>query len=188
MSFVSKQWFGPILLASAALCLLLVDLQSELLWGLAVLALAVAGWGTVSQSRWYVALPTIFVASILAFQLSTLSDGVAASASVVLFLFGLATTLWLLPSDRSLLVGSSLSDVVIAYAGALGLVELFLILRYWPTNFPSRALVLTSAAFLLFEFLDRHRHGIGFHSILGSVGMVILAVVAIVLTGDWQTF
>ena len=89
--------------------------------------------------------------------------------------------LWLLPTQTRV-------DIILGYAGGIALLELFLVLIYWPINFPSRALLLTAGAFLLFELIERRTYHAPLSSLFGSFGIAAVAVVAIVLTAEWYSF
>lgn len=176
-----SRWLGPGILVGSALLLALLGGSSILYWILLVLALALASVGTFSHSRWLIALPGVFIVSILAFFVDDSLQPLG-SLAILVTTAGLAgIALWVFESGH-------VHNVALAYVAGLGLGELFLLLRFWPVNSPSKALILTSAAFLLFEFVDRRSRGVGFHAILGSVGLVAVSIIAIVLTADWQMF
>lgn len=174
-----RAWVGPCLLVISSGSLLILNLDSELIWGLSLLALGIAVWGFIGQSRWLVAVPTVFMAGMLGFDLTRQTGLVHFLALPVIFLVGLLNTNWLLPSNLA-------PDLVIAYAGGIGLLELFLVLRFWPVNTPSRSIVLTAVAFLMVEYLDRRTRGAANSSVLATFGIVTVAIAVVVLTADWQ--
>ncbi|MBI4185785.1 hypothetical protein HY524_01920 [Candidatus Berkelbacteria bacterium] len=174
----SRRWVGSVLLALTSLGLLALNQESWLIWGLAAVALGIAGVGLWSDSRWLVTVPTIFMASIFAFDVSA-GYGSAVFGSLIVFVVGFLCTFWLVQSQ-------TLDNGVVAYAGGIGLLELFLVVRFWPINTPSRSLVLTAGAFLLAEYLDRRVHGTNGGTLLATLGIVLVAVATIVLTANWQ--
>lgn len=181
IDLLHSRWLGPGILLGSASALALLGGDSVLYWLLVGLAIALTAGSTLTDSRWLVALPGVFIVSLLAFFVQGLGQP-ASSSAVVIACAGLGgLSLWVLRSGAA-------ADGAIAYAAGLGLTELFALLLFWPINSPSRALLLTSAAFLLFEFIDRRARGLGFHEILGTVGLVGVAVIVAVLTADWQTF
>lgn len=180
-ALAQSRWLGPGILLASALLLALLGGDSILYWLLFGLSVALTAGSFFTSSRWLVALPGVFTVSLLAFFVQGVGQP-ASSLAIVVSCAGLAgIALW------ALHVGQ-VQDIAVAYAAGLGLSELFVMLIYWPINSPSRALVLTAASFLLFEFVDRRSRGLGFHEILGTVGLVAVAVVSIVFTADWQTF
>ncbi len=176
-----SRWLGPGILVVSALLLALLGGDIVLYWLLFVAALGLAAGSQLTESRWLVALPGVFIVSLLAFFLQG-ADQPLSNLAVVACAAGLGgLSLWVLGAGQ-------VPDVAIAYASAIAMAELFALLLFWPINNPSRSLVLTSAVFLLFEFVDRRSRGLGFHEILGTVGLVVVTLVAVTVTADWQTF
>lgn len=182
LSLLSEsRWFGSVLLAASALSLPLMAPDSELFWLVAVLGLTLAITGMSVPSRWLVSIPTLFTASLSAFYLRSLPWPGSAASIILMTLLAIGITLWLMAANQP-------TGWLLAYAVGITLLEVFLILTFWPINFPSRALIVTAIGFLTFEYIDRHNHGLGFTSILGTVGIVFVAIATVIATSNWESF
>lgn len=180
-ALAQSRWVGPLVLLVSSLALPLLFQSSELFWGIAVLGTITSIFGIVKPNRWLIALGTAFTSSLVAFSLRSAGGLEGSLAFPLVFAVGTVLTLWLLPTRTAV-------DVVVGYAGGMALLELFLILSFWPINFPSRALLLTTGAFLLFELIERRTTRARLGSFIGSLGIAAVAVVAVILTADWYSF
>lgn len=182
LSLLSEsRWFGSVLLAASALSLPLMAPESELFWFVSVLGLGLAIAGLNVPSRWLVSIPTLFTASLSGFYLRSLPWPGSAGSMVLVMVLATAITLWLMAAQQT-------TELLLSYAVGITILEVFLMLMFWPINFPSRALILTAIGFLMYEYIDRHRHGSRFTSILGTVGIVVVAIAAVILTVNWENF
>lgn len=180
-ALAQNRWAGPLFLLVSSLALPLLFQSSELFWGIAVLGVGTSIWGAVSNNRWLIALVAAFTTSLAAFSLRS-GDGIGATLAFLLVLLaGSALTLWLLPTRTEL-------DIVLGYAGGIALLQLFLILSFWPVNYPSRAILLTTGAFLLFELVEQRSSRRSAKSFVGSIGFAAVAIATVILTADWYSF
>ncbi|MBI4023149.1 hypothetical protein HY375_03220 [Candidatus Berkelbacteria bacterium] len=173
---------GPSLLGLGAVALPVLAPSSELFWVIGILGLGYALWSARGQSRWHAAAPAIFIWALLALELRFLGVLPGAVSTLLFYCVSFLVMAWLVPL-------TGLRRHVIGHVLALGLVELLLVLFFWPINFPSRALVLTLAAVLGAELIFfSETNSLSWRAFAPSLGFTAVAIGAIVGTADWFGF
>lgn len=156
---------------------------SELLIGLAIVGALAAVWSWQAQNRWYAALAGVFIWSLIGFYLRGVGESIGAILSLsVLIAVSTSLSLWQLESTDA-------RTVLLSLAAGIVVLELFLMLLFWPINFPSRALLLTMVYGLMLEVLDLARNrSLSLRALLPSLGVSALLTYTVVVTADWFGF
>ncbi|MBI2589674.1 hypothetical protein HYW32_01460 [Candidatus Berkelbacteria bacterium] len=172
---------GTLILILGVTILPLMDRDSAWLWGISVLAGCLAFWAWRQDNRWATLLMSLFLWSVIAFEIRFFGLVGEVGSLALLFLIGVLMFMWLLMRfDKP--------SLVLAYAAAIGLVEIFLILLFWPTNFSSRALVIVIVGLIVAELLECRHLARPLKSLWPALGLSALSLVGVVLTSDWFSF
>lgn len=173
---------GYLILLAGAIVLPLLVPGSELLMSIAFLGVLGAIWSFRAKNRWYAGLVGVFLWSLIGLHLrafETLGAGISLVV-VVAAVAGLA--LWQLETVDT-------QHAVFGLAAAIVTLEIFLVLLFWPINFPTRALLVTMTYGLVLETIDLQRRGLlSFRSIGPGLGMSAVLTYVLVTTSDWFAF
>ncbi len=175
-------WFGPTLLMLGSILLAVTVSQSELFIASGILGVLVALWIRKQPNRWVGGLATVFVWSMLLLALRSLELPGQSASALVLFVIITLVVLWMIGD-------LSTRGLAVAQALALGSVEVFFILLFWPINFPSRALLLALTVAIGIEVIQRAGQGtLTGRALVPSLSLSLAVLVGIVVTADWFGF
>lgn len=179
LTIFASDWGGRIALFFASIVLFALVPDSELIYLLVVFGILLILASFRYHYRWPIALLTLFNWTLISFYLLQRGSAGQIAALFAMYAIGVGVGLWQLthPGLRRFFIGQ---------AFGIALLELFLILRFWPINFASRALVICLFAFLAFEALEHYeRKNFTWRRFLPSVllSLVVLGIVA--TTTSW---
>lgn len=157
--------------------------RAELMWVLASIALVLVALPEKATSRSVYGLYGIFLWSLIAMELPQRFGSIGQLGGVLLLY--LASTL--LVHWMTSLTG--LRSWVMAQAVGITLAQMFLILLFWPINFPSQALMITAIGFLGLEIIQHAQaKSFGLRQLLVPLTVITLAVAGTAMTANWLEY
>ena len=167
----------------AALLLVLVARHSELAWSLMAIACGVVLIPQAATSRSVYGLFGIFLWSLFAMELHDRLGSTGQLLGVlVVYISSTLIVRWMTSTQ-------ALRSWVMAQAVGIVLAETFLVLLFWPVNFPSQALMMTAVGFLGLEIIERSdQHTIRARELFIPVVLIAIAITGTVLTANWLEY
>ncbi len=174
---------GRVLVLAAAMSLVALAQYSELLWLLMGIAVLLVLLPDAVTSRSVFGLFGIFLWALFALELHQ-RFGSPGQLGGVFLLYAMTTAIvrWMTSADP-------LRSWVLAQAVGISVAETYLILLFWPVNFPSQALMSTAVGFLGLEIIRlAHSRTLTMKTLALPVGAVALATTGTVLTASWSGY
>ncbi len=174
---------GRALVLLGALSLLSLAPRSELSIALAVLAGILVLLPDAATSRSVHGLYGIFLWSMLAMQAHDRFN-TAGQVAGFLLLYAAATLFvyWMTSVHE-------LHSWIMAQAVGITLAETFLILLFWPVNFPSQALMITAMGFLGLEIIEHaQRHTLSPRQLILPFAVVAVSIAGTSFTARWMEY
>lgn len=171
---------GRLLVLAAAMSLVALAQYSELLWLLLGIAVLLVLLPEHITSRSVYGLYGIFLWALFAMEVH-LRFGSSGQLGGVFLLYAMTTAIvrWMTSTDP-------LRSWVLAQAVGISVAETYLILLFWPVNFPSQALMITAVGFLGLEIIRlAHSRTLVLQRLAFPVAAVALATTGTVLTASW---
>ncbi|MEK7184362.1 MAG: hypothetical protein AAB701_02480 [Patescibacteria group bacterium] len=171
---------GRVLVLLAAISVLALAQHSELLWLLTAIAIALSFVPEAATSRSVYGLYGMFLWALFAMELH-LRYGVTGQLVGVFLLYATSTVIarWMTSVDP-------LRSWVLAQAVGIAVAETYLILLFWPVNFPSQALMITAVGFLSLEVIRlAHDRSLTIRTLALPLMVIALATTGTVLTASW---
>jgi hypothetical protein len=182
-TILQHRFMGRGLVVLGAGLLLLVIRGAGYAWALGIVSLILAILPEQATSRSVYGLYGIFLWSLFAMQLHQ-RFGTSGQLGGVFLLYAASTLLvhWMTTLK-------SLHSWVMAQAIGITLAETFLILLFWPVNFPSQALMITAIGFLGFEIVQHSQsQNFRLRQLAVPLAVVALAITGTAMTANWLEY
>jgi len=182
-AILQHRFIGRGLVLLGAALLFVITKYANFVWILGVIAILLAVLPEKTTSRSVYGLYGIFLWSLSAMELHR-QFGSIGQLGGVLILY-LASTL-LVHTMTSL---KTLRSWVMAQAIGITLAETFLILLFWPVNFPTQALMITAIGFLGFEIIQHaHTKTLSLRQLSLPLTVVTVAIIGTTVTTNWLEY
>ncbi len=182
-SLLRHRLTGRGLVVAGAALLLALSPHSELLWGVSALALALVALPEAATTRSVYGLYGIFIWSLLAMQAhDRFSTGGQVAGFFLLYAASTLFVYWMTSIHE-------LHSWIMAQAVGITLAETFLILLFWPVNFPSQALMITAVGFLGLEIIEHaQHHRLSVRGLAVPLAVVVFAIAGTAATARWMEY
>lgn len=180
IQLLTNPYTGIALLLLGSLLLPVLAPGSELLIGLAGLGIGASIWSWRGQNRWSASLAGVFIWTLVGLYIRGVHPTFGPALSIILVAGVISViTIWQQEVIKS-------RQILIGLATGIAAAELFLVLLFWPINFPSRALLIAVAYGLNLEVIEQITQGrMVLRTILPSLGISAILMYTVVTTADW---